>query len=102
MVKPRSILWTLAFVFLVAPTLWLGYHAFFAPPTYVSTSKMMLAGKLSISSEPLPPAPRHSFIDRDTVYGALVLVAIYTPGITLAILAALRSRRSSAVSPPTI
>src|SRR4051812_22498583 len=101
MVMPRSILWMLAALLLLAPTLWIGYHAFFAPPTYLSTSKMTLAGKLSISSEPLPSPPHHSLIDRETVYAVLALVAIYTPGITLLILAALRSRRSSAVSPPT-
>jgi hypothetical protein len=63
---------------------------------------MMLAGKLSISSEPLPPPRYQSPIDRDTLSAVLALVAIYTPGITLLVLAALRSRRSRAVSPPTI
>jgi hypothetical protein len=102
MVKPRLVIWTLAVVFLLAPTLWLGYYAFFTPPTYVSTSKMMVSGKLSISSAPQLQAPRDSTIDWDTVYLVVALLLIYSPGIALLSFALFYRGRSRTVAPPII
>ena len=90
----------LAVAFLLLPTLWIVYVLRFTPPSYISSSKMMLAGTLTLSS-PAPARPP-SHIDRDTVYGILALVIIYAPGLALSLFAIFYRRRPREIAPPTI
>ena len=90
----------LAIALLLLPTLWIVYVACLTPPSYISTSKMMLAGTLTLSSP--TPVPPHSRIDRDTVYAILVLMIIYAPGLALFLFAIFYRRRPREIAPPTI
>jgi len=104
MVNAQRILWAIGVALLVAPTVWLIYIVYFTPPSYIGTAKMMVAGKLVVSTSPEAahtPAPQtsHVAVDRDDIIAIVALVAIYLPGITLLLVAAFRTRRLRAATP---
>jgi hypothetical protein len=63
---------------------------------------MMVSGKLSISSAQPLEVPRHSSIDRETLYVIVALLILYAPGITLLVFAVLYKGRAKSDATPTV